>query len=58
MTNDEELQQWLDDEAAKADAEAAERAAKAKAFKMPTFDQLKFDFKRGLYAKAIGVTNA
>ena len=58
MTNDEELQQWLDAEAAKADAEAADRAAKAKAFKMPTFDQMKFNFKRSLYAKAIGVDRA
>ena len=58
MTNDEELQQWLDAEAAKAEAEAADRAAKAKAFKMPTFDQMKFDLKRSLYAKAIGVNRA
>lgn len=58
MTNDEELQQWLDAEAAKADAEAADRAAKAKAFKMPTFGQMKFDFQRSLYAKAIGVDRA
>ena len=54
MTNDDELQQWLDAEAAKAAAEAAERAAKAKAFKMPSFEQLKFNFQRNLYAAAIG----
>ena len=58
MTKDEELQQWLDAEAAKAEAEAADRADKAKAFRMPTFDQMKFDFKRSLYAKAIGVNHA
>ena len=58
MTNDEELQQWLDAEAAKAEAEAADRAAQAKAFKIPTFDQMKFNFKRSLYAKAIGVNHA
>ena len=58
MTDDEELQQWLDAETAKAAAEAADRAAEAKAFKMPTFEQMKFDFKRSLYAKAIGVDRA
>ena len=58
MTDDEELQQWLDAETAKADAEAADRAAKAKACKMPTFDQMKFDFQCSLYAKAIGVNRA
>ena len=58
MTNDEELQQWLDAETAKADAEAAERAAKAKAFKMPTFEQMKFNFQRNLYAAAIGADRA
>ena len=44
MPDYEELQQWLDAETAKADAEAADRAAKAKAFKLPTFEQMKFDF--------------
>ena len=58
MTDDEELQQWLDAEDVKANAEAADRAAKAKAFKMPTFDQMKFDFQRSLYAKAIGANRA
>ncbi len=58
MTDYEELQQWLDAETAKADAEAADRAAKAKAFKMPTFEQMKFNFQRDLYAKAIGVDRA
>ena len=53
-STDEELQQWLDAETAKADSEAADRAAKAKAFKMPTFEQMKFNFKVHLYAKAIG----
>ena len=58
MTDDEELQQWLDAETAKAHAEAADRAAKAKAFKMPTFDQMKFNLQRSLYAKAIGADRA
>ena len=31
---------------------------KAKAFKMPTFEQMKFDFQRNLYANAIGVNRA
>ena len=57
-STDEELQQWLDAEEAEAAAEAADRAAKAKAFKMPTFEQMKFNFQRNLYAKAIGVDRA
>ena len=42
MSDDEEILQWLADEAAKAAAEAAERAAKEKCFRMPTFEQMKF----------------
>ena len=48
VATDEELQAWLD---------APENQPKPtpKQGKLPTWEELRFDFKRSLYAKAIGV---
>ena len=49
VMTDEELQAWLD---------APENQPKPapKQGKLPTWEEMRFDFKRGLYAKAIGVS--
>lgn len=56
VMTEEELEMWLDEEDAKARAAAAAQEARRKASCMPTFEAMKFDFKRALYAKAIGAS--
>lgn len=56
---DDDLQAWLDAENERADAEDRERERLHKeALRGFNFEHAKFNFKRDLYAKAIGVGNA
>ena len=55
IATDEELQEFLDAECAKSAAKEAERARVNRASKPLNFEAQKFNFKVGLYAKAIGV---
>ena len=50
-----ELQEYLDAECAKSAAQEAERARVNRASQPLSFEAQKFNFKRALYAKAIGV---
>ena len=54
-STDEELQQWLDEQ----DAIAAKREADLRTYRklnpLPTWEHMKFNFQRDLYAKAIGL---
>lgn len=56
---DDDLQAWLDAENERADAEQRERERLHKeALRSFNFEHAKFNFKRDLYAKAIGAGNA
>ena len=55
IATDVELQEYLDAECAKSAAKEAERARLYRAAKPLNFAAQKFNFQRGLYAKAIGV---
>ncbi len=51
---DEELQAWLDEQDAIAKKEAADRKVWERQNPMPSWEVVKFNFKRDLYRKAIG----
>ena len=55
IATDVELQEYLDAECAKSLAQEAERKRIYRASKPLNFEAQKFNFKVGLYAKAIGV---
>ena len=57
-TEDDDLQVWLDAEDLRADAEdRAKVLARKEALRAFNFEHAKFNFKRQLYAKAIGAAN-
>lgn len=59
QNDDDDLQAWLDAENERADAEARERERlHIEALRRFNFEHAKFNFKRQLYAKAIGAGNA
>jgi hypothetical protein len=59
MSADDELQAWLDEQDAQAEAERKEREAASRAYRLAnkhrTWEHIRFDFQRDIYAKAIGV---
>ena len=55
IATDVELQEFLAEECAKSAAKEAERARVNRSSKPLSFEAQKFNFKRALYAKAIGV---
>lgn len=54
MDDDDELQQWLDEQDIEASRVAKEREIARKQYRMPNFEQMKYNFQVQLYAKAIG----
>lgn len=52
-STDNELQAWIDEQDAIAQRERDDRRAWEKANPMPTWETVKFNFKRELYRKAI-----
>lgn len=52
-STDEELQQWLNEQDATAAKDAQAYATLRRQFKMPTFEEMKFNLKREIYRKAI-----
>lgn len=54
VSTDEELQAWLDEQDSRAILVAKEEKIARQQWRMPTFEQMKFDLQRKVYAKAIG----
>lgn len=54
-STDDELQAWLDEQDAVAKKQEAERAAFARQHPMPGWNEIKFNFQREIYRKAIGL---
>ena len=52
VMTEEELQAWLD-----APENQPKPKPEPKLGKLPTWEEMRFNFKRSLYAKAIGVSN-
>lgn len=52
-TTDDDLQAWLDEQDAIARKQEAERSELARQHRMPTWHEMKFNFQRELYRKAI-----
>lgn len=53
--DDDSLQAWLDEEEVKANQQKKEHEIARKQNPMPTFEQMKYNFKCQMYAKAIGM---
>lgn len=53
VSTDDELQAWLDEQDSRAILVAKEEKIARQQWRMPTFEEMQFNFKRQLYAKAI-----